>query len=477
MKPVELLEAMGDVRESYVHMAGECRKRETPNHAGRKRRVWLIAAIITVSMMLMGSAVLIRLTLATAPEYPLVNSVEIPTENIHLSVSDVTSTTMRIYCTVDGVVEGINDIYMQINGPFILEKQTENGWEPLSVKIDDPTWNPNNMRTHGSADWFVDWTAHYGILESGTYRYTAVILEENEPVSVEFVIEGKESNNLQTMGEQILEKEYYHIRYTSFNEFGSMDNLSRDERTLIESEYENVVWVEEYWKSGGDMLNITTRNDHPWTGMMYRAGIKYQLDHKGDDRSNPVRGWSPWPDGDLRWLTLWTDLINADVDTLKIEYREDGSLSRISREIYSPRFNDYHNVEVTHREEWLFLADDPVTIATKIAEQNTDAVLTFSWAEDISKMKSLEVVYQNTKSKPIATATDAINRAMAECTVEHDKILVYRDEEAGMWKVEFQIEYGYQGYQFIYLNDDGITQMVSALGSKVPEWKDIYPDP
>ena len=46
-----------------------------------------------------------------------------------------------------------------------------------------------------------------------------------------------------------------------------------------------------------------------------------------------------------------------------------------------------------------------------------------------------------------------------------------------MWKVEFQIMYGYQGYQFIYLNDEGITQMVSGLGSKEPLWKELYPDP
>ena len=72
---------------------------------------------------------------------------------------------------------------------------------------------------------------------------------------------------------------------------------------------------------------------------------------------------------------------------------------------------------------------------------------------------------------------EAIERVKAECTVQYDKIVVYRDEEAGMWKVEFQIMYGYQGYQYIYLNDDGITQMVSGAGSKVPEWQDQYPNP
>ena len=66
---------------------------------------------------------------------------------------------------------------------------------------------------------------------------------------------------------------------------------------------------------------------------------------------------------------------------------------------------------------------------------------------------------------------------MAECTVEYEKILVYRDSDEGMWKVEYQILYGYQGYQYVYLDDDGITRMVSGAGSKVEEWKDLYPDP
>ena len=477
MKPVELLEAIGDVRESYVLLAGECRKRENVNRIRNKNKVWLIAAIIAVSLLLMGSAVFIRLTLATAPEYPLVPSAEIPPENIHLSVSNVTPTSMQVYCSVDGIVEGVNDIFMQIDGPFVLEKQTENGWEPLQVKIQDPTWDPDNMRTHGSAEWSVDWSAHYGILDSGTYRYTATVLEGNVPVSIEFVIEGQRGKSLQMLLEDILTQEYYHIRYTSSNEFGSMNKLSRDERTLLESEYENVVWLDEYWKHGDDMLNISFRNDHPWSGMMYREGMKYQLDHEGDDRSNPVRGWSPWPDGDMRWLTMWTDLTNADPDTLEIEYYDDGSLSRITREVHSSRFNDSHDVEVTHKEEWSFLLSDSEMIAAKIKEQNADIALVFSWVEDVSKMKSLDVAYQNTSAVPVTKATDAIKRAMAECTVDYDKILVYRDEEAKMWKVEFQIEYGYQGYQYIYLNDDGITQMVSALGSKVPDWKELYPEP
>ena len=37
--------------------------------------------------------------------------------------------------------------------------------------------------------------------------------------------------------------------------------------------------------------------------------------------------------------------------------------------------------------------------------------------------------------------------------------------------------YGYQGYQYVYLNDDGITVMIAGDGSKVEEWQDEYQGP
>ena len=54
---------------------------------------------------------------------------------------------------------------------------------------------------------------------------------------------------------------------------------------------------------------------------------------------------------------------------------------------------------------------------------------------------------------------------------------IYRDEAAGIWKIEYQIMYGYQGFEYVYLNDDGITVMVSGAGSKVEEWQAEYPGP
>ena len=91
--------------------------------------------------------------------------------------------------------------------------------------------------------------------------------------------------------------------------------------------------------------------------------------------------------------------------------------------------------------------------------------------------KALDVSFTNTTPSPIHTTADVLTLAEKECTVEYNQIKIYRDEAAGIWKVEYQILYGYQGYQYVYLNDDGITVMVSGSGSKVEQWQESYPGP
>lgn len=446
-------------------------KDDTMKH--KKMRPVLIAAIIALSILLMGSAVFVRYTIATAPDFPSIDPASVPVEDIHLSVDNVKSTSMRVYCVIDGVEYGVNDIVILCNGPYTLEKKMDERWELLPVKVDDPQWDADEVVTTGSSDWTVDWAVRYGALPAGTYRYTATVLEGNVPVSVEFAVDTDDGqNDLAEQVNAVLKNEYYHIRYTSEKKFGNMDNLRRSDKELIQSEYENVVWTEEYWKLGEDLLYLSSRNDQIWTGMMYKNGIKYQLDHEGNDRRNPISGWSPWPGGDMFWLTNWTNLMEFDPTTLDIQLKDNGTLKRAVSVVVSEKFWDSYDVETTAIDTWEFLSTDRNEIEQKFSKQNVDTALEFSWIEDCEKMEAADVEFVNTDISPIETASKAIARAMAECTVEHDKILVYRDETENMWKVEFQILYGYNGYQYIYMNDDGITQMVSNQGSKVTEWRD-----
>ena len=160
-------------------------------------KVWLIAAIIAAMVFLMGCAWVIRLTIASHPDYPVTDATTISHDSIHLSVSDVTKTDMHVYVAIDGFEPGSEKaIYMLQNGPFVLEKKTDSGWEMLPVLIDDPEWDADTVWTDGISDWIVNWSAVYGVLDSGTYRYTINLLEGHDPVSAEFTIAFHFSSNI-----------------------------------------------------------------------------------------------------------------------------------------------------------------------------------------------------------------------------------------------------------------------------------------
>ena len=479
MNGKELLEGMSFVHGKYVEEADA----GSAVAAGKIVLFWkkpmVIAAIIGLMVFLMGSAIVIRTIIAESDlfDYPLADATTIKAEDIHLTAKNVTAGNLRIEIDIDGVEYQKNSVYVLSGGPFTLERKTESGWEPLEARIDDPKWDADKVLCPGTYDWYVDWTALYGMLEPGTYRYTAVIVEDVDAVSVEFVVNETQNTSLSEEIDNILNSDAYYIRFTQSTEFGSMDALNSDQITLIQEEYMDDPFVYEYWKYGEDLLQMIYKGEQPWIGMMYKDGVKYSLDHEGDDRTKPVIGWSQWPDLDMNRLTEWASLIPFDNEAIEAVYSADSSLERLIHKWHEEQFMDYYDVEATNINTWEFVSFDPSVAAAKFAEQGVDTAREFSWDEDQKNRKSLDVPYVNTTSQPVTTASEAIARAMAECTVEHDKILCYRDEQAGMWKVEFQIMYGYQGYQFVYLNDEGITQMVSGAGSKEPAWKELYPDP
>lgn len=59
MKTVELLIAIGDTRDPYIQAAGQCRNAGAPSAGKRKRKTLVIAAVIALMILLMGSAVVV----------------------------------------------------------------------------------------------------------------------------------------------------------------------------------------------------------------------------------------------------------------------------------------------------------------------------------------------------------------------------------------------------------------------------------
>lgn len=380
------------------------------------------------------------------------------------------------------------------NAPFVIEKKTENSWQKLPLKMQTRTWQTGLIHTDGYYERSIDWMALYGLLGNGTYRITTDVLEKGDSISAEFQITSFSDNIAQQALDkcnqaiqEVLDRDTYHI--------------------YISEESTNATSYTNWWKSGNDYLELFGRKEgEVCDGKMKKDGIKYRLDNEEENNSNtPVAGWSVWPALDDTRMTDWT--VGYILSPRQVDFSDDIAvitdeqitfrLSNLQPEedhIYTFYFDgsgrllqivsQYHNSnydgfgkEHTGTRILEVFDTTPDAITQKIAEQDTNFYRNFSWAEDRENYTRLDVTFNNTTAQPIAAAPDAIARAERECSVDYTKIVVYRDEDAGIWKVEYQMDYGYRGYQYIYLNDEGITQMISGAGSKVEQWKYKFPDP
>lgn len=189
MRSEDLFIAIGMVNERCL---ARCDKKRTPSvnkrmeetnmstyekrsgNTGRKtaKKLWIIAAIVGLMLLLMGCVGIIRYVSARSllHDYPVADGNQIDARRVHLSAEDVTATSMRVCCVVDGIEYGVNSVVMIQNGAYTIEKKIADGWEALSVLREDPSDQGNEILTAGELDWLVDWSGTYGILSNGTYR-------------------------------------------------------------------------------------------------------------------------------------------------------------------------------------------------------------------------------------------------------------------------------------------------------------------
>ncbi len=68
--------------------------------------------------------------------------------------------------------------------------------------------------------------------------------------------------------------------------------------------------------------------------------------------------------------------------------------------------------------------------------------------------------FQNASTNPILTADKAVSLAKVEVTVSYDTVSVSFDNDAEMWSVNFFRKGYLGGDQTVYLNGNGITQLI-----------------
>lgn len=419
----------------------------------------------------------------------------------YLYVDNVTGSGLQLYCKTRG------EAWHKVTacGPYRLEKKTESGWEELPVKLGDATWAPITYEYYGLdvIDWPVNWVALYGVLPEGTYRLWTQPLENEPEYSVAFEITASEDQQIRDAAarctaalQALLDKESYALYYFHTTEL-ELSRLPADK--FIGEEYsEDHIQI---YKSGEDFLEFQLREEDGTLrvvdGKMKKNGVKYRLDNEEEGNSRtPVAGWSQWPDVEDGRFTWWVSSasfvqanILSDPETYSIS---DGEVTFRMQPMNSPmmwytqlgqvytfRFDengelksvtivtegtDYggFDVDVTYTTVLTVDSVNDPAIAEKIAAQDVNFYRSFSWEEERA-LYEVTAEYKNVAQTSVSTAPEAIALAKNECDVAYTKIVVYRDEAAGMWKVEFQRHYGYQGYYNVYLGNDGITRLI-AMG-------------
>lgn len=478
----DLLMAMSYVDGRYVEESeGKALPGKSENaRTGRKvlnlRRPALVAAIIAMALLLAGCGAVIYLTLAESPlfDLPRVEGAQVPADSIQLTVDGVSPGGMHVQCDLKGFGDEEKAIFIRADGPYTLDRKTEDGWEPLERKVSNTEYKGQNTMTDGHYDWYVSWGADYGLLEPGTYRMNAEILEGHDPISVEFAVTAQ-GETIKTV-QALLEAECYHYRVSGSVRYEGVDQVPKEHRAQFEEKQPE--YYDDYYKLGEDYLNLTYQDGKLYMGAMYRDGVKYKLTNENPDtRLSPIAGWEVWPDYDVNRMTADLTYLLDTTDEVQFEYDSGGNLQKAVSMGKNPS-SGYPGVTTVYTNCLEVLSTDKETVAEAFQQQDVNFWRAFDWEKEQKQYPALNVSFQNTTAQPITTSAEAIDRANNERTAEEvSQIVVYRDEKAGMWKVEYQILYGYQGYQFVYLNDDGITVMVSGAGSKEELWKDEFPDP
>lgn len=497
---MQLLEAVGQIQDDYIMDAHS----DIPKAASPRKRLLLIAAVIAALLALAGCAMAIRYVWAESPftSLPRLTGEDIHYEEIELTITGVSPTGIGLMCTIKNEAfpeenqdEAQNAIVI-INGPFYLEKKTKTGWEELPKRIEDATWQKQEFITGGQLDLGYSWGLVYGRLSPGTYRLTTTVVEGQPEVHVEFdIVDSSNLTNAEAIQkcndaiDAILNREYYHVYLSQLSEYGEGPEGVRMDDGQNTS-------YSEFWKSGEDYLELfSIEEGHVVDGNMKKDGVKYCLDNETEgDSKTPVAGWSVWPaldDNRMAWWAVYYEpsavlfpegigvISDAEItfqrrtsDKDRIEiisflFDEAGNLKRIVENCTRKEFYAENAfVPVTYTMTIEICDTDAASICKKIDDQDVNFYRDFSWEKDQKERTPLNVAFQNTAVCPVTNAPEAIAQAVKECNVDYTKIVVYRDEAAGMWRVEFQIMYGHIGYQYVYLNNDGITQMIANAGAK-----------
>lgn len=414
---------------------------------------------------------------------------------------DVTDTSARILVEysgaygdgtiIDGTVKSGPEYFIEefIDGVWTTVEPTAASFSPIpEVTLD----------TGGSQT--IRWENNYGALPAGFYRignyytFTGANGETDTQVCyAKFRLYDPSHEALLSKAKAAIEalktRDSYHLYAFDW---------------LLQQDFEYYL-SSEVWKHGADYLEVTRyplREDITQMtsirGSMWRGGNYYGLTWADEPVVTEITDWWQGVDGymddsnfsmwswDYEWFDANVELVYQEGNTIHIlesnsfsdQYvcteivltlDESGNLAGLAK-YYLPTRNAAQKDKLVAQEMVIFDSSS-AEIRKTIDSQDLTQPMPFSYAEDVNAHPEAQTSgFKNTNLSPISSPADAVALANKECTMPqimnfdngYLQTKVYRDSEAGIWKVEL-FWWQHDTAQTVYLSDDGITQMIVAV--------------
>ena len=403
-----------------------------------------------------------------------------------LGTEDVTSTSATIvHCESNS-----GHSALVAGNAFWLEELVDGKWQYVDVMKQSVTTEAHSIDVSWDReDTFVlDWSDSYGELEPGYYRigrYYTVTLEngnsETRPCYAKFRLHDPNQEIFLRIcrdGMENLLNGNYHIRTYQ----------------LIESDIFDCFRTEE-WKYGNDRMSrsedVLSDGSPRLRGAILRDGEGYELTWENHDVTKPVIMWERLhymsETNFLMWsydfelydsmidkvtkegntITVWMknrDDSSHDRKRISFTFDEDGNLQSAVRTL----MQEDGSTKIANSIEVLDTAESE--IKKLIESQDVSKPMPFFYADDVTAYPDAQKSgFENTTPQKVTSMADALVLADAECTMKvmddrtgerYNIVQVFYDEDAGIWKVCLTYSQNPDGNQIIYLNNQGITQMI-----------------
>ena len=143
---------------------------------------------------------------------------------------------------------------------------------------------------------------------------------------------------------------------------------------------------------------------------------------------------------------------------VEVRYGTTGSIAQLS--FVDEEFGRTIEVEV--------IEDSPEAISSWIESIDVVSPRSFSYAKEMEALahlsyEKIESGFQNASPVSSLSRDAVLEKANAECTrADYNVYGISYDQESKMWKVEFGISWDSYYYEVIYINNNGMTQLVAT---------------